>query len=407
MPVFAYTGRNARGDLVRGRLDSPDSAAVADQLFNTGITPIQISPAGETARGAIEEWLARIGGERIGLVELMLFSRQMYTLMKAGVPILRALSGLQESTRNRALAAVIQDLRFSLDTGRELSAAMLRHPKVFSPFYISMVRVGEMTGLLEESFLRLATHLEFEKDMRERIRSALRYPSFVVIAIAIAIIIVNIFVIPAFAKVFANFKTELPLMTQILIGFSDFMVRAWPFLLALVAGGVVAFRFYVATANGRYSWDKFKLRIPIAGKIVLKATLARFTRSFSLAFKSGVPLVQGLSVVAQVVDNEYIGQQVLQMRDGVERGESLLRTAAAGTFTPVVLEMIAVGEETGELDALMEEISDMYEREVDYEVRTLSAQIEPVLIIALGILVLVLALGVFLPIWDLGKVMTK
>jgi MSHA biogenesis protein MshG len=211
-------------------------------------------------------------------------------------------------------------------------------------------------------------------------------------------------VIPAFARVFAGFHAELPLMTRILIGFSNFMITQWPVLLAaLVLAGLLV-RSYVRTRNGKYQWDRYKLRLPIAGKIILKATLARFARTFALALQSGVPAVQALSTVALVVDNDYLGQRIDQMRDGVERGESVLRTAAtAGIFTPVVLQMIAVGDETGELDSLMREVAELYEREVEYEVRTLSAQVEPILLVVLGAMVLVLALGVFLPMWDLGR----
>jgi len=194
-------------------------------------------------------------------------------------------------------------------------------------------------------------------------------------------------------------------MTRILINSSNFMVNFWPLMVLIVIGSVVGFNMYIATPKGRYNWDKLKLRIPIVGKILLKGTLARFARSLSLSIKSGVPIVQGLTVVAQTVESAYIASRIDQMRDGVERGESILRTAVTtGVFTPVVLQMISVGEETGELDDLMDEIADMYEREVDYELKTLSAQIEPILIVGLGMLVLVLALGVFLPIWDLGKV---
>ena len=336
----------------------------------------------------------------------MLFSRQMYTLLKAGVPIMRALAGLQESTQNPAFAAMLQDLRESLDSGRELSAAMRRHPKVFSPFYLSMVQVGEMTGMLDVTFLRLYEHLEFEKDMKERIKAAVRYPMFVVIAMAIAIVIVNQpFVIPAFAKVFAGFHAELPLMTRMLMGFSGFMVHYWPIMLALLIGAVVGFRSWINTVDGRYKWDRYKLHIPIAGRIIMKATLARFARSLALSFKSGMPIVQGLNSVALVVDNEFMRSRVEQMRDGVERGESILRTAAAtGVFNPTVLQMIAVGEETGDMDGLMFEIAGMYEREVEYEIKSLSANIEPIMIVLLGGMVLILALGIFLPMWDLGKV---
>jgi MSHA biogenesis protein MshG len=233
----------------------------------------------------------------------------------------------------------------------------------------------------------------------------LRYPLFVILTMAVAVGVINMFVIPAFAKVYAGFNAELPLMTKILLGFSQFMVNYWPLLLLILVGGVLAFRTYVATVAGRYRWDRAKLRFPIVGKIVLKGSLARFARSFALASKSGVPILQALNVVAQTVDNAYIAGRITQMRDGIERGESILRTATiSGVFTPVVLQMVAVGEETGELDTLMDEIAEMYEREVDYELKTLSSQIEPILIIGLGIVVLIMALGVFLPIWDLGKV---
>jgi MSHA biogenesis protein MshG len=403
MPRFEYRGRNPRGELVRGNLEGADTGAIADQLFNTGITPIEISASGASVQSAARGLLTRLT-EQVTVIDLMLFSRQMYTLLKAGVPILRALVGLQESATNPAMGRTIQELRVSLDSGRELSSAMLRHTDVFTPFYTSMVRVGEMTGRLEEIFLRLSEHLDFDRDMRQRVKTALRYPLTVVVAMVVAIGIVNVFVIPVFAKVYAGFGAQLPLITRVLIGFSEFTVNYWAVIVAASAGAYFAFRIWRSTPGGKYEWDKFKLRIPIAGKIVLKATLARFARSFALAIKSGVPIVQGLSVVSKVVDNDYIGQRIEQMRDGVERGESVLRTAVTtGVFTPVVLQMIAVGDETGELDSLMQEIAEMYEREVDYELKTLSSQIEPVLIVFLAILVLVLALGVLLPVWGLGK----
>jgi MSHA biogenesis protein MshG len=406
--VYAYKGRNARGDLVQGRLEAQSAGAVADQLFNVGVFPVDIAPAGEAGGRKPPEWVARLLPSPVGLVDVMLFSRQMYTLLKSGVPILRALTGIQESSHNRAFAAVVGDIRESLDSGRELSAALRRHGRAFSPFYVSMIRVGEMTGRLEEIFLRLYQHLEYEKDMRERIRAALRYPLFVIVAMGVALAIVNLFVIPAFARVYQGFGAELPLLTRVLMALSDFTVRYWVLLGAGAAAAALGWYFHLQTPGGRYGWDKAKLRIPVLGGIMLKASLARFAHSFGIAFRSGVPVVNALSVLAQVVDNAFIGQRIEQMRDGIERGESVLRTAAAaGVFPPTVLQMIAVGEETGELDDLLSEVADMYQKEVDYEVRTLSAQIEPILIVLLGVLVLVLALGVFLPLWDLAKVMIR
>lgn len=406
MPVFSYKGRSGRGEMVQGSLEGVDSGAIADQLLNTGITPteIKISHSVRTKAEGPSLWQRLSQDKSVDPIELMLFSRQMYTLLKAGVPIMRALAGLQESSQNPTFALMIQDLRESLDSGRELSTAMRRHPNIFSHFYVSMVQVGEMTGMLDQTFLRLYDHLQFEKDMRERIKSAVRYPMFVVIAMAIALVVVNIFVIPAFAKVFEGFHTELPLMTKVLLGFSNFMLVSWPLLLAALIGGVVAFRSWIKTVDGHYKWDRYKFELPIAGPIIKKATLARFARSLALSFKSGIPIVQALNTVGMVVDNEYMRAKVDQMRDGVERGESILRTASAtGVFNPTVMQMIAVGEETGDMDGLMFEVASMYEREVEYEIKNLSAQIEPIMIVGLGAMVLVLALGIFLPMWDLGK----
>ncbi|MEN3275434.1 MAG: biosis protein MshG [Massilia sp.] len=408
MPFFAYKGRNARGELMEGVLEAADSGAVADQLFGTGVTPVEIVATRRSASGpgtgAGQGLWQRLRERKVTSMDVQLFSRQMHTLLKSGVPIMRGLGGLQESSTSPAFGRVIKDLRESLDSGRELSAAMRRHPECFSNFYLSMVRVGEMTGRLEEVFLRLFDHLEFDRDMRDRVKAALRYPSFVMIAMVIAMLVVNMFVIPQFAKVFAGLRTELPMMTRLLMTTSRLTLGYWPLLLVLAAGGAFGFRAWVGSPGGRYTWDRYKLRLPIAGKILLKSTMARFARSFALSMRSGVPVVQALTVVAQTADNAYLAARIEQMRDGVERGESILRTStAANVFTPIVLQMIAVGEETGSLDDLMDEIALMYEREVDYELKTLSAQIEPILIVFLGAMVLVMALGIFLPIWDLGQ----
>jgi len=407
VPFFAYKGRNSRGELMQGVLEGTDAGAVADQLIGTGVTPVEIavtSRAVSAAGGELGAW-QKFSEKKVTSIDVQLFSRQMYTLIKSGVPMMRGLAGLQESSISPAFGRVIKDLRESLDAGRELSAAMRRHPACFSSFYLSMIRVGEMTGRLEEVFLRLYDHLEFDRDMRGRVKTALRYPMFVVLAMVIAMGIINVFVIPQFVTVFAKFGAELPLMTRILIGASNWTTSYWPLLLGLVLAGYFGFRAWTGTDAGLYTWDRYKLRFPIAGKIILKGTMARFARSFALSMKSGVPIVQALTVVSQTVDNAYLCARIEQMRDGVERGETILRTStAAGVFTPIVLQMIAVGEETGSLEELMDEIAQMYEREVDYELKTLSAQIEPILISFLGAMVLVLALGIFLPLWDMGNV---
>lgn len=411
MPYFAWQARSQRGDTSSGTLEAPDARAAATQLTNQGLIPLRITPtqaprvSGSGAPVDVKAWLKKINSRPVTDLDIQLFSRQMYTLMKAGVPILQALEGLRQSSSNPNVADLIGDLRASLESGRELSASMRKHPGAFSQFYVSMIQVGEMTGRLDEVFMRLFEHMEFDRDMRERVKAALRYPTFVVIAMAVAVAVINVFVIPAFAKVFSAAGATLPLMTRILIGFSDFTVHYWPVLFGGIATAIAAFRAWIRTTRGQLLWDRFKLHLPVAGPILTKATLGRFARSFALAQRSGVPVMTGLTNVSMTVDNAWISKVVTEMRDGVSRGDSILKTAhASRAFTPVVLQMIAVGEETGDLDGLMQEIADMYQREVDYELKGLSAKIEPILVVFLGILVLILALGVFLPIWDLSKV---
>jgi MSHA biogenesis protein MshG len=409
MANYAYKARNSGGQLVEGVLEGATSGAVADILLGQGVVPVEIRETKAAAKSGGGSGLnINLIKPKVGHIDLLLFSRQLHTLLKAGVPILRALNGLQDSAINPAMKEVIQEVRESLEGGRELSASLARHPKVFSPFYVSMVRVGEATGMLEEIFLRLFEHLEFERFMREQVKAALRYPMFVVIAMAAALVVINLFVIPAFAKVFAGFGADLPLMTKILLATSKFFVDWWPYLLVALIGAIFAFRSWVATTAGRYQWEAIALRFPIAGKILHKAALARFARSFALGTRSGVPVMQALANSAQTVDNSYIARRIDEMRETVERGESVLRSAIqTKIFTPVVLQMVAVGEESGALDEMMDEIGEMYQRDVEYELKTLGAQIEPILIVALGVMVLILALGVFLPMWDLGKVAFK
>jgi MSHA biogenesis protein MshG len=408
VPIFQYRGRNQRGEVVSGRLDAATADLVASQLFNSGVVPVDITlsnSASHDIQTAFRGWFV---SDKISLVDLILFSRQFYTLTKAGVPIMQSLRGLRDSSQNPAFRAVISDLIESLDSGLELSTALKRHPKVFSSLYVSMVQVAEATGTMEQAFLQLAKYLELEKDTRDRIKSATRYPIFVVAAIVIAIFVINMFVIPAFAKVFSNLQAQLPWATRVLIGTSQFTTAYWLPLLGMLVTAVIAVRIYVNTPEGRYRWHRYKIRLPVIGGIIYRATLGRFARSLAITISAGVPLVQGMTVVSRAVDNDFVSERILQMRDGVERGETIARTAAAtGMFPPMVLQMISVGEESGAVDELMGEVAEHYEREVDYDLKNMSDAIQPILIIGIGILVLILALGVFLPLWDLPKAVLR
>jgi MSHA biogenesis protein MshG len=405
MAHFQYRGRNQRGEVVKGRIEGATAEAIAGQLVTNGVTPIDISPTTEMGDmlGALGTRLTL--GRRVGAMDLILFSRQMYTLLKAGVPILQALRGLRGSSQNPAMATVIGSLSESLDTGLDVASAMRRHPQVFSSLYVSMIQMGETTGGLEEAFFEIAQYLERDKDTRERVKSATRYPQFVIIAMVVAMFVINMYVVPAFSKVYAGFRIELPLPTRILIATSNFTVAYWYLMLGALVIAVLAVRHYVNTPEGRYWWHKWKLKLPVIGPIIYKSTLGRFARALAIMIKAGVPLVQGMAVVARAVDNDMIGERVLQMRDGVERGDTIARTAATtGMFPPLVVQMISVGEDSGAVDELMFNVADYYERETDYDIKNLATAIQPLLLLVLGALVLILALGVFLPMWDLVQV---
>ena len=401
MSNFHYKGRTNRGDAIEGDLEAATADAVATQLFNSGITPITILESKIATQKNIT--FKNLFGEKVGLDDLVLFSRQMYTLMKSGVPIIRSITSLSDSTRNETLSKALKDIVMDLESGRELSHAFSRHPKIFSNLYVSIVQVGENTGRLDEGFLQIAEYQELEKETRDRIKTAMRYPTMVFVAIGAAIAIINLFVIPAFANIYAKFDAELPWATKLLIATSNFTVAYWPYLLAGIILSAVGINMYVKTDEGRYKWHKYKLRIPIVGSIVYRSLLARFARSFAMATRAGVPLIQTMTVVSRAADNDYLAERILQMRNGIERGDTLTRTAAASNmFSPLVLQMMAVGEETGAVDELLQEVAEYYEREVDYDLKNLSSAIEPILIVAIGIMVFVLALGVFLPMWDLA-----
>jgi MSHA biogenesis protein MshG len=402
MPLFKYHGRTARGDAVAGSLESESAEALANHLFARGITPTDIKPAGASQDVVLDLW-RRLGGGKPDLTDLILFSRQMYSITKAGLPLLRGLQSIAASTPNAILRETLHTVIEHLQGGRELSFAFARFPDVFSKFYVSVVKVGENSGTLETAFLRMYEYLGMEKRIRDKVKAALRYPATVVGAIAIAVTIITVWVLPKFAPIFAALGDNLPWATRALIGTSAFVSTYWYIVAALLAAAAVGFRLFIRDPAGRYRWDKFKLGAPIVGGITRRAALAQICRSFALTLEAGLPVIQALNTIARATGNDFLTERVLALRDGVERGEGLYRTSqTADLFTPLALQMIAIGEETGALAEMLDEVADFYEREVDYDLENLSAAIEPVLIVVVGAMVTVLALGVFLPLWDLA-----
>ena len=403
MPLFDYKARNRDGLLLESQIDAGSPDAVAAQLLEAGITPVQITLARPDTEDALEALRRRWKREKVSAEDLIMFARHMYTLTRAGVPIIRAIGRLGESARSRVLGEALQAVGEDLRAGHELSAAMQRHARIFPRLFVAVIQVGENTGQLEEAFKQIAEYMQLEHETRKQVKGATRYPIIVLLAVAGALVVVNMWVIPAFADTFAAFGAELPLPTRMLIATSDFFQDWWMVLLLLGAASVFGARIYVRTDEGCLAWDRYKLRMPLVGAILERATLARYARAFALTIRAGLPVTQTLQIVSRAVDNEWVCERLLALRSSIERGETMWRAATAcGLFTPLILDMIAVGEESGALDDMHREIAECYEREVEYELKRMTDLMEPILIVAVGGIVLLLALGVYLPMWDLG-----
>lgn len=399
MAIFKYSGRNQQGKPVKGEIEASSKEGAVELIMRQGVMPNDIK---EKVSSENNFDFSAIFVSHVDPSDLIVFTRQIYSLTKAGIPILRALNGLAESTNSKLLANALFDMLDHMKNGYSLSVAMGLHPRVFSQLYVSLVQVGENTGRLDRIFLQLALYIEQEVETKKRIKGAMRYPSFVLAFLAIAMVILNIYVIPTFANMFAKFHAELPWTTKLLLNTSAFFVNYWGFMLALLVATVIAIKFWLNSKEGAYLWDKWKLSIPVIGSVIERSLLARFSRSFAMMLSAGVPLNNALYLIAHAVDNHYLKERILGMRSGIESGETLLRTAAAaGLFTPLVLQMIAVGEETGQVDELLNESADFYDREVDYDLKNMTDKIEPILISIVAGMVLILALGIFTPMWGM------
>jgi MSHA biogenesis protein MshG len=405
MAVYRYTARGAAGRQAAGRIEANTAAAAAMRLEANGLIPvhIEVQAAQELS---LQETLRKAGFGKPSTMDLVLFTRQMYTIAKAGLPWLRGLRGLADSTRNTVLKETLEQALVSLEGGRDLSQSLADTPGVFPELYISMVKVGEQTGSLETVFERLAEYLQDQQDTRERVKGALRYPLIVIGAIVVAMGVMSVFVIPKFAPMFRQLGDGLPLPTRIILACSQFMQSHWAGLLGLGLLAMVCFKFATRRGAGRYWLHRLRLDLPVFGRLLLESILARTVRTLSLTLAAGLPMIQALELIGRTADNDHVSAKIAGMRAQLEAGEPLSRAAAAAKIFPsLLIQMMEVGEETGEMTRLLDEVADYYQREVDYRLKNLSVLLEPVLMIVVGGMVLILALGIFLPLWEMiGKV---
>ena len=404
MAFFEYTGRSSSGESIRGRIEAVSTSSVAAELTAKGIIPVRIQESG-AAGGDVASGLSRWWNRRsIDLVDVIMFCRQMVTLSRAGVPITRGLRGLADSMRNPEFGRILGEVADELEKGRELASVLQNYPDVFSNLFISVVHIGESSGRLEESFEQLHGYLELEDETRKRIKSAFRYPTMVLIAMIVSVAVIDIYVVPPFANLFSSFGSDLPWATRLLITTSELTTAYWHIALSMLLCAAWLARKWHATPEGHKQWDRLVLRVPKIGGILERALMARFCRTLSITLGAGLPVTQCLSIAARAVDNEFVGEQIQEIRRDIEGGDALTAAAySSGLFTPLVLQMLSVGEETGAVEDTLSEVAGYYEREVDYDLKTLGDLIEPVMMIFVGGLVLALALGVYLPMWEMAS----
>lgn len=404
MATFAYKARDERGLLVQGSIEAATRRDAMMQLDSMGYIPVSAKETGSAGSASVDDFLLRF--QRIKHDDLIFFTRQFRTVVRSGIPIVSGLRALEEQTSNKRLQKAIGNVAQEIDKGSSLSDAFARQKGVFSDIYVSMVRSGETSGNLEEVLERLSGLLEFQMRTKETIKSAMRYPTFVIITLITAFITLINVVVPKFVPMFKSSKVALPIPTQILLIINDVFQKYTVAVVVIVAALIVGFFLYKRTAAGKYSIDVIKLKIPLIGVIIMKTCMSRFAFTLENLISSGIPIIRTLDIVSRTVGNEYIARKVLDISANIEKGKGIARPLKdTKIFPPLVIHLVSTGEETGSLEEMLKEISMHYDREVTYTVNRLSAYIEPILTVGLAGMVLFLALAIFMPWWDMMKAM--
>jgi MSHA biogenesis protein MshG len=406
MPEYYYRAQNQQGSTIKGQQNALSAEDLANMLIKDGLIPLDISTAMPKKIEAAKkrDWFA----PKVSSDELYMFCRQMYSLLRAGIPIITVIKRLRETTRNTTFADVLKQIELTLNKGSSLYVAMSQFPHIFSDFFLNLVIVGENTGNLENIFLHIADYLELEGDITKKVKTALRYPIMVVVAILIALLIINVFVIPAFGKLYASMHGILPLPTRVLLATSNFIISYWYLLVGTTVLATYGIRSYVKSPKGALQWGRLVLKIPVIGWLIHRILLARFARLLSLVLRAGIPAVDGIQMVGASTNNVYVSEKIAGVTELIVRGNTI-SSAIEKTqlFPPLVIQMIMLGEEGGTIDRLLDEVADYYQREIDYDIVRLSDAIEPILLVVIGGMVLILALGVFLPMWNLASLVKQ
>lgn len=396
--TFVYRVRDRAGKVATGQLESDNPTAVATKLRQMGYIVLEVKEqARAQSLGQIE-----LFKQKVKVKDVAVFCRQFATMINSGLALTRALAILSEQTENKTLAKIVSQLQADVEAGQTLSEALAKHKKVFSELFINMVKAGETGGVLDIVLLRVAEHFEKEMALKSKIKSAMTYPVLMFIMSIVMVFVMITFVVPVFVNMFASLGGELPLPTRMLIAASNFIRSFWYLLIAAAIGLRYALRAYKRTPQGRLLFDRLKLKLPIFGNLVTKLAIGRFSRTFSTLVASGVPILQSLDIVADTANNEVISRTVRSTRASIKEGETIAEPLAKSpVFPPMVVQMIAIGEETGALDTMLAKIADFYEQEAAALVESITSLIEPLMIAFLGVVIGGIIISLYMPMFNL------
>jgi len=399
MPSFEYKALTSSGKVVEEIVESPNRERVAKEIFRKGYKPVSIKVVKEDSQKAGGE--LQLFKKKIKVDQIVLFTRQLVTLLRAGVPLLTSLEALGSQSNNE-MKEVLNKVYVSVMSGKSLSQALADHPKVFSKLYVNSVYAGEMSGNLDEVLDRLVTVIQHDADTKKKVKSAIKMPLFVITFMILAMFVLMTSVVPKFGQMFETMGMQLPFFTRVLLAVSGFFVNYGLFLLGGIVIAVVSFSFYIKTEQGRLKWDEFKMKIPVVGDLINKSVMTRFTKMFETLNKSGLPIIQTLQTVSQAVGNAAIELSIKKVALGVEKGQGISGSMKKiNLFPPLVMRMISIGEQSGSLDEMLSSVAEHYDLEVEYAIKSLTSLIEPILTVCIGGAVMVLALGIFMPMWGM------
>ena len=396
MPMFEYTARNATtGQIQKGQLDVPSKDEVSTYLRKNRLILVNV-------REAPKQIKLSFGGQRVKTRDIVIFTRQFATMINAGLPLVQSLNILAAQTENKTLQVVTRAVVYDVESGNTLADAFAKHPKAFTQLYVNMVAAGEAGGILDTILLRLATFLEKNDALVRKVKGAMVYPAVIITVACVAIAVLLVFVIPTFQSMFASANLELPLPTRIVIGMSNFLIHFWWAMLGVIAGIVFGIRQYYGTPAGRKQLDGMLLKAPVLGNVIRKSAVSRFTRTLGTLVSSGVSILEGLEITAKTAGNQVVHDAVMESRNSIAGGETIAAPLERSkVFPPMVISMIAVGEQTGGLDEMLSKIADFYDEEVDVAVSALLSLMEPAMIVILGVIVGGMVVAMYLPIFDM------